>query len=252
MKNNITKFAALFALLTSSIFTSCSSDDGGDATAHAITIELTEVGSGNNLKATAGEDLHLEAEILAPGKIASVAVEIHSETNSSAPEIIETFADYNGLLNATFHKHVDIPAAQPAGIYHLHLTVTDQQGNIKTVEAEIEILASSSLFNISLTEIGHGTEGNFHAHAGEEAHIEGTITSSNPIASITIEIHNESDSSVQEIEANYTNYAGQTNVNFHEHLMIPANQPAGDYHFHITVSDNQGNSKTAEYEFTIE
>lgn len=252
MKNKISKFALLIALVSTSIFTSCSSDDNGSATAHTLTVDLTEVGSGNNLQATAGEDLHLEAEILATGKIASVAVEIHSETNSSAPEINQTFEDYNGLLNATFHKHVDIPATQPAGIYHLHLTITDQEGNVKTVEAEIEILASSSLFNISLTEIGHGTAGNFHAHAGEEAHIEGTVTSVNPIATIAIEIHNESDSTVQEIEATYANYAGQTTANFHEHLMIPVNQPAGDYHFHFTVTDNQGNSRTVEYEFAIE
>ena len=252
MKNKISKYAFLFALATTSIFTSCSSDDDNSAALHTITVDLTEVGSGNNLQATAGEDLHLEAEILATGKIASVVVEIHSETNTSAPEITQTFADYNGLLNATFHKHVDIPATQPAGNYHLHLTVTDQQGNVKTVEAEIEILASSSLFNISLTEIGHGTSGNFHAHSGEEAHIEGTVTSVNPIATIAIEIHNESDATIPEIEAIYNNYAGQTTANFHEHLMIPANQPAGDYHFHFKVTDNQGNSRTVEYEFAIE
>ncbi len=252
MKNNISKFIAIIALVSTYVFTSCSSDDNGSATAHTISIDLTEVGSGNNGQVTAGEDLHLEAEILATGRIASVAVEIHSESNSSAPEINQAFTEYNGLLNATFHKHIDIPATQPAGTYHLHLTVTDQDGNVKTEETTIEILASSSLFQISLTEIGHGTVGNFHAHAGEEAHIEGTITSVNPIATIAIEIHNESNSSVQEIEATYTNYAGQTTANFHEHLMIPANQPSGDYHFHFTVTDNQGNSRTVEYEFAIE
>ena len=252
MKKNISKFTAIVALITTTIFTSCSSDDDSSPASNSITIDLTEVGSGNNLKATAGEDLHLEAEILATGKIASVAVEIHSESNSNAPEIKQTFSDYNGLLNATFHKHVDIPATQPAGHYHLHLTVTDQNGNVKTAEAEIEILASSNLFNISLTGIGHGTAGNFHGHAGQEIHIEGTVTAANPIATIAIEIHNESNPSVQEIEATYTNYAGLTTANFHEHLMIPANQPAGDYHFHFTVTDSQGNSKTVEYEFAIE
>lgn len=251
MRKNISKFVAIFAF-SASLLTSCSSDDDDTNAANSITIDLSEVGSGNNKQATAGEDLHLEAEILATGRIATVAVEIHSETNASLPEIKQTFTDYAGLLNATFHKHVDIPVDQPAGIYHLHLTVTDQQGNVKTAETEIEILASSNLFNISLTEIGHGTAGNFHGHVGEEIHIEGIVSAANPIAIIAIEIHNESDSSIQEIEATYANYAGLTTANFHEHLLIPANQPAGDYHFHFTVTDSQGNSKTAEYEFAIE
>lgn len=251
MRKNISKFVAIVAFSTT-FLTSCSSDDDDTTPSNTITVDLVEVGSGNNKQATAGEDLHLEAAILATGKIATVVVEIHSESNTSIPEINQTFTDYAGLLNATFHKHVDIPANQPAGHYHLHLTVTDQQGNVKTVETEIEILASSNLFNISLTEIGHGTIGNFHGHAGEEIHIEGIVSAANPIATIAIEIHNESNPSVQEIEATYANYAGLTTANFHEHLMIPANQPAGDYHFHFTVTDSQGNSKTVEYEFAIE
>ena len=252
MKNKISKIAVIIALVSTSIFTSCSSDDNGSATAHTITVDLTEVGSGNNSKATAGEDLHLEAEILATGKIASVVVEIHSETNSSAPEISQSFADYNGLLNATFHKHVDIPTTQPAGIYHLHLTVTDEQGNVKTAEAEIEIIASNPLFTVDLTEFGHGTPGSFHGHQGEDLHIEGTITSVNPIATIAISMHHETNASAPEINANYTDYAGQTSVDFHKHLLIPANQPLGDYHVHFTVTDNQGNSQSFDYEFEIE
>ena len=252
MKNNISKFIAIIALVSTSIFTSCSSDDNGATTAHTISIDLTEVGSRNNGQATAGQDLHLEAEILATGKIASVAVEIHSESNSSAPEINQIFTDYNGLLNATFHKHIDIPATQPAGHYHLHLTVTDQDGNVKTVESELEILASNSLFSVNLTEFGHGTPGNFHGHAGEDLHIEGIITSVNPIATIAISMHHETNASAPEINANYTDYTGQTNVNFHKHLLIPSNQPLGDYHVHFTVTDNQGNSQSFDYEFEIE
>ena len=84
-----------------------------------------------------------------------------------------------------------------------------------------------------------------------DLHIEGTIVSTNPIATIEIEIHNEDDSSIQEIEETYTNYAGLTTADFHEHLDIPASQPAGDYHFHFTVTDSLGNSSTVEYELTI-
>ena len=255
MKHIISKGLTLMAITSLTLFTtSCSDDDNGNNTNNSIQIELTEVGHGTPPHVHAGEDLHLEAEILAPGKIASVTVEIHNESDTSAPEITASFDDYNGLLNATFHKHIDIPANQPPGNYHLHLTVTDQNGNVKMVEAELEILAADTENNIEieLTEIGHGTIDNAHAHAGEDLHIDGHIHSTHAVVSIEIEIHHETNASAPEITATYTNYAGQTDIDFHEHIEIPANQPTGDYHFHITVTDDEGNTKTAEYELTIE
>lgn len=256
MKKHISKFAALFTLFAITL-TSCSSDDNNDTVAPQpqLSINLTEVGHGGTVPhAHAGEDLHLEAEILAGAKIAGITVEIHSETNAAAPEITASYADYNGLINATFHKHIDIPATQPAGMYHLHITVTDTQGNTVSAESDLEILApeNNSDISINLTEIGHGAIGNSHAHAGDDMHIEGTITSVHAIATVAIEIHSESNAGAPEINATYTNYAGQTTANFHEHLLIPASQPAGHYHFHITVTDDEGHSSTKEYELEIE
>lgn len=256
MKTFLVRSLSLLSIASFAILTSCSSDD--DVTtvpvAAEITITALEVGQGNNLQAQAGKDLHLEAEIFASEKIATVSVEIHNESDANAPEINASYNDYSGLLNATLHKHIDIAATQPAGRYHLHVTVTDQKGNTKTVESELEILAADvpSGIEINLTEIGHGTVGSSHAHAGDDMHVEGTITSVHPIATVSVEIHNESDPSVPEIEAAYSNYAGQSTVNFHEHIDIPASQPAGHYHFHLTVTDNQGHSETAEYELEIE
>lgn len=253
MKN--IKYYLSAIILTSAVLTSCSSDDDAAAiTTAAPVVTLTEVGHGGTIPhAHAGEDLHLEAEILAEGKIASVKVSIHAEGNASAPEINATFSDYNGLRNATFHKHIDIPATQPAGLYHLHLEVTDELGNITSAGSDLEILpAEVSGITVNITEFGHGTPGSFHAHAGDDMHIEGVITSVNPIATIALEIHNESDASVPEINATFTAYAGQTNANFHEHVTVPASQPAGHYHAHFTVTDNQGNTHTEEYELEIE
>lgn len=246
---------SIFSLTTLLFAASCSDDDNNVNTQPGIDVTLTEVGHGGTPPhAHAGEDLHLEAEVTAMAKIANVTVEIHSETNSSAPEIVVSFNDYNGLINAEFHKHIDIPASQPAGLYHLHLTVTDANGNKKAAESELEILPAETegSISIAMTEIGHGAIGSSHAHAGEDIHVEGTITSVNPVAVIQVEIHNESDASAPEITAEFANYAGQTAVNFHEHIDIPAAQPAGHYHFHITVTDNSGASHTEEYELEIE
>lgn len=251
MKKHITKFALFIAL--TSFLTSCSSDDDNSTTStDSISIELTEVGLENSGYATAGSDLHLEAEIVATAKISLITVEIHNENDSSIEEIVASFTDYSGMINAEFHKHIDIPASQPAGDYHLHLTVIDENGNTKTVETEVAILANTDdLFQITIDELGTGTVGSSSVNAGSDLHIEGTIVSTNPIATIEIEIHNEDDSSIQEIEETYTNYAGLTTADFHEHLDIPASQPAGDYHFHFTVTDSLGNSSTVEYELTI-
>jgi len=248
MKKYISKIG-IFTLLTSALFlTSCNNDD--DAT-DTITIEITEIGSNNSGVVTAGNDLHIEANIIATAKIATVEIEIHHETDASAPEINVIYTQYAGQINADFHKHIDIPADQPAGEYHIHIKVTDEKGNTRTAEADVEILSGhANLFNINLTEIGHGTAGNYHAHAGEDMHIEGTVISTHPIASIAIEIHK---SGAPDIEAFYTApYAGQTSINFHEHIDIPANQPTGMYHFHFIVTDNQGNEAEVEYDLEIE
>lgn len=254
MKKYISSTVVALSLLSITLFTSCSSDDNSNPVTGSIEINLTEVGHATPAHAHAGEDLHLEAEILASQKIATVSVELQHESNSSAPIIRTSFTDYAGLLNATFHKHIDIPATQPSGHYHLRLTVTDQDGNSKTETADVEVLPAGdeSTIEIELTELGHGTIATAHAHAGEDMHIEGHIHSSNPVATIEIEMHHESNTSAPEIMQTFSNYAGQTEVDFHEHIAIPANQPAGEYHFHITVTDNQGNSKTAEYHLEIE
>lgn len=247
-KSTVKIFAA--AMIASSVlFTSCSKDDDDIILSKPLITNL-EVGSGNSHIGTIGSDLHLEADVEAAGKISTIEVEIHKE-GGSGWEFHKVYDEFAGQLNTTFHKHIDIPSSAEPGHYHLHFKVTDQQGQVTVKEEELELKAEGDI-NINITELGHGTIGSSHTHAGSDMHVEGTITSVYPIATIQIEIHNETDPSAPEIEVTYTNYTGQTTANFHEHVDIPASQPAGDYHFHFTVTDNQGNSKTVEYELEIE
>lgn len=252
MKKYISKIALVVALTSFSFLTSCSDDDDSTPTPQdTITIDLAEVGLGNSGEATAGGDLHIDAEIEATAKIATVTVEMHHATDPNAPEIEAVFTEYAGMINADFHKHIDIPATQPTGHYHLHLTVVDEKGNTETVEADFEVLedTNSYLFQVVVTELGTGAVGSSSVNAGSDLHIEATIDSTNPITTVEVELHASGSPEIHQV---FSNYAGQTTgVNFHEHVMIPASQPSGQYHFHFVVTDDQGNSSTTEHMITI-
>lgn len=134
-----TLFLAGLSLLALS---SCDKDDPKPA---KPVVTITEVGSHDSPEGVvaAGDDLHLEAEIVAEGLIDKIVVEIHQEEGGNF-EIEETFgadSKYAGSKNADFHEHIDIPTNAPLGEYHLHLTVTDKEGQSTTAEAELEVTA---------------------------------------------------------------------------------------------------------------
>lgn len=85
-----------------------------------------------------------------------------------------------------------------------------------------------------------------------DLHIEAEVVAEGLINTIEVEIHAE-DGSDNEIDTIY-DYSDQTlkNTTFHEHIEIPYDFPVGDYHFHFTVTDKEGNSTTIEAELSIE
>ena len=103
-------------------------------------ITLTEVGHENSFKAMRGDDLHLEADILAEGLISRIDVEIHQEDGSFEIEKTYTDGKYIGVKNVEFHEHIDIPADAPLGEYHLHFTVADREGQTSQVEAHAQVI----------------------------------------------------------------------------------------------------------------
>ena len=140
MKSIKYQIIALFFISVLSLgFVACDKDD--DSTAKPV-ITLTEVGHENSKTATAGDDMHLEADIVAEGLIARIDIEIHLEEGGDYEiECSYTDGKYIGVRNTEFHEHIDIPADAPAGEYHLHFTVTDKEGQQTTAESELEIAA---------------------------------------------------------------------------------------------------------------
>ena len=234
--------------------TSCEKDEANETPAKPA-VEITEVGSDNTGKVTAGNDLHLEATILAEGLIAEIVVEIHQEDGGNF-KIDTTFAGstYFGLKNADFHEHIDIPDDAPEGEYHLHLTVKDQAGQTATEEAELVIEAAP--VNITVEGLtfgsGHDFPDNKTGYIGTAPVVEATsIKAEKGIDRIFVEIHSEGETADFELDTAYT-YEGETELtDFHKHLSIPDNAPAGDYHLHFKVYDKSGKSLEESMEIEI-
>ena len=83
-------------------------------------------------------------------------------------------------------------------------------------------------------------------------HLEADVLADGLISRIDIEIHQESRNGF-EIEKAYTDgkYIGVKNIEFHEHIDIPADAPLGEYHLHFTVTDKEGQQTTVECHIEI-
>jgi len=138
-------FLIAIAISAVSIATSCKKDE---ETAKPI-IKIMEIGEGdthgNDHTAIIGGELHVEAEIVADGKIDKVHVKIHPEGDHKSTNTLEeweldtTYTKFSGLKNTIFHEHLEIDTIAEVGTYHFDFTVTDMEGNQSSAEAELVI-----------------------------------------------------------------------------------------------------------------
>jgi hypothetical protein len=170
MKSKMNFLVLFFAIAAMAVITSCNKDE----TFLKPVISNTEIGVGNSLVGYIGNDLHMQAEIVAEGKIDKISVEIHKE-DGTGDHIEAEYTDYSGQKNATFHKHIDIPATTVAGDYHFHLTVTDQEGQSTTFETDITIEVPVDTVAPVLNITTHPTNGQAFGN-GEAITLSGTVT----------------------------------------------------------------------------
>jgi Domain of unknown function (DUF4625) len=135
---------------------------------------LEEVGLDDNKIGIIGSDLHVEADITAEGTISAVTVEIHPE-GTGTWEFDSTYTEFSGLKNTTFHKHIVIPVTAEAGDYHLHISVTDMEGNVATAESELELQEPSDAVTPVLTVTSAPSTGETFT-TGQTITISGTVT----------------------------------------------------------------------------
>jgi hypothetical protein len=147
------RFFSVVMLLSAFVLVSCSE------TADMPSIKVTELGHENTKTVYAGGELHIEADIKAPKKIARIVVEIHPEGEhakvsamkaksanevSAAWEFEKTYTGkYAGVKNTEFHEHIDVPLSAAAGHYEVHITVVDMEGNTVEFKDEIEVKIQS-------------------------------------------------------------------------------------------------------------
>jgi len=242
-KLTLTLVAASFILM----LPSCGEDEVELA---APTISNLEVGTGNSLMATIGSDLHLDAEIVAEGKIASIEIDMHNE-DGTGDDIEVVFTNYNGKLNADFHEHIDIPSTTTEGDYHFHIKVTDEEGQSTEVDREVQVSAGTVSTAPEIEDLEVGENDNHTATVGGELHLDAHIHAPELIDNIVVELHPEGTTG-DDIEATFTNYAGEEEADFHEHVEIPATAATGEYHMHLIVTDQAGQETEVDADVTIE
>ena len=107
---------------------------------------------------------------------------------------------------------------------------------------------------ISEFEYGKGSEHTTDqvAYKGSDIHLEAEINAEAIVSSITLSIHAHDlvlgEDEVQwEFEQVFTDTKYLViNPTFHEHIDVPSNIPAGEYHVELTVTDELGNSTEVE------
>ncbi|MGB0789897.1 MAG: DUF4625 domain-containing protein [Flavobacteriaceae bacterium] len=101
----------------------------------------------------------------------------------------------------------------------------------------------------------HADEG--VAHPGESMHIGAEILAFARIETITIDIHSDEVTPGEgevawEFEQVYNDAKYRVlNAELHEDITVPANAALGEYHVYIIVTDEAGNSTTAETHFDM-
>ncbi|MCO5239643.1 MAG: DUF4625 domain-containing protein [Chitinophagaceae bacterium] len=137
------------ALLCVNVFllSSCSKENAKPA---APTIEIVHLGIDDGITDNIfyiGEEGHFEVNITAPARIEKIDLEIRQESGYGNFTITKTYTgEYVGKKELRgFQDYPVVPEGQGIGAYSFHLKVTDQQGQVTSVDRSITV------------EIGDGT-----------------------------------------------------------------------------------------------
>jgi len=240
MKHSLKLFT--ISLLLAAFFLACETNDE----ISAPSIKNVEIGANNSKIGHVGADLHIEAEIIAQGKIANIRLLIHQETeeedasaqkintgikHSDEWQLDSTYTGvYANIKNTTFHEHVDIPSNAPIGTYHLHIYVTDLEGNQTMTEEEFSVTAPIADGSIPKITISSAPTENQLYTSGNIITITGTITDVQGLSGVYIGLI-KSDAELDDASVNATNsitllhnhdFENPTSYSFSAHISVGA------------------------------
>ena len=110
---------------------------------------------------------------------------------------------FEGVINTTFHKHIDIPVSADTGVYHFHLIVTDMEGYQITVEEELDIQEPSDSVAPEITISSAPSENESFSNDGTIT-ISGTVTDDQLLGGLYIGLVREGQS-LEDDSVNATN-----------------------------------------------
>ncbi len=256
MKTAIKTMALIFIASSTLFFTSCDDDD--DVVAPPV-IESIEFGSGhenpNSHTVQQGGNMHVEAKIKAEGKVDYIHVEIHPEGDHEHEGDHEEWAydstyteGFRGVIDPTFHKHIEIGKQAEPGHYHFHFIVTDMAGNQVSYEEELEILEEESNIEVSNLSINGGEHDVSKASGSFIISFDASATEGT-LAKYSIEVHNHPESGNEEdevklMDSEFTDgFNGLTSASASQTISIDASAPLGEYHVEIVILDSEENEK---------
>lgn len=193
------KMALIFISLFTVILNSCKKEE--DEEIAKPVIKDFELGYNDSGIAVLGGDLHIEAAIVAEGKVQKIEVHIHGHGWHFDKEYTTKYA---GVVNPTFHEHIDIPLDIDTGTYHFHFKVIDMEGQIAELARDLIITEPSDETppNISVTSAPADNE---VFTTGQTITIEGNITDDVAIGGVYIGLVNVNQAlSNQEVNASNT------------------------------------------------
>lgn len=126
------------------LFSSCSKENAKPA---PPTIEVVHLGiydAASDGIFYLGEEGHFEVNITAPGRIEKIDLEIHQESGYGLYTLTHTYTgEYVGKKEVRgFQDYPIIPLGQAIGAYSFHLKVTDQQGQVTSLDRNITVEVS--------------------------------------------------------------------------------------------------------------
>jgi len=107
----------MLSLLPVGAMLACCNDDD-DVDMGSTTISNVEIGSGNNKQAQAGSRSHIQVQMVAPGNIDGVQLEIHPENGSEWEVDTVYITGLSGHKNAEFQQDIDVAASAALGKDH--------------------------------------------------------------------------------------------------------------------------------------